>query len=194
MPTAFPYPSGTVGSDANIMQQSHTFRDSKGFTGTIRYFVNPNGAALADILTGVAALLVAFKALTNAAYQGSRGILNEFGVKQYGAQGVDYASCRMKARMVFQDESGGLHAISIPAPKIACFDTDRQTILPSGVASVTSVIAAPGGPVGSGADFVCSRDGIQLVNFMGGFFVARQRRANKLFVLSAPETAGEPGD
>lgn len=193
MPTAFPFPTGTVGA-ANQILQTHTFRDSKGFTSVVRYYINPNAAVEGDIASAIAAILTALKALTNAAYQGSQGYISEYGVKQYGASGTDYPSCRMKARLVYQDLAGGLHALSVPAPKLACFDADRQTVLPSGVATLNGLIATPGGVPASGTPYVSSRQGVQITNFMGGFFTARQRRANKLFLLSGALTAGEPGD
>lgn len=191
---AVPFPYEAAGTGTPGILQTHTFRDSKGFTAQIRYWFSLNGATSDVGQTAVQAILTALKALTNAAYQGSSGLVSEFGVKQYGTSGASYASVRQKARLVYQDSSGALHSLNIPSAKTTDFDADLQTVLPAAVATLNSKIANPALVIGSAVPFVSSRNGLPITNYMGGFFVARQTKKNKLFFLNGALTPSEPGD
>jgi hypothetical protein len=185
------FPFTVAGDDVQL--QTHTFRDAKGFTAVVRYHIIANGGSQADVRTSVLAILTQLKLLTNAAYQGSSGPLTELGVKQYGTAAA-YAVVRQKARCTYQDAAGGLHNINIPAPKLATvFDTDEQTVKPSGISAFNALIVLSALPA-SGTPAVVTRQGVILPNYMGGFFVARGTKANKLFILDAQLTASEPGD
>lgn len=188
-----PFPFEPVAGGGLIYEQTHTFRDAKGLTAVVRYFISANGATSDNTIVSVQAILAQIKSRTNAAYQSSSGVLSEYGVKQYGTAAA-YASVRQKARLVFQDAAGGLHSLNLPAAKIAEFDTDEQTVLPSAVKGLTDLFAQTGVVIGSAVPFVATRTAIPITNFMGGFFVARQTRRNKLFILSASLTPSEPGD
>jgi hypothetical protein len=190
---AVPFPYNDS-SGANIQEQTVTYRDCKGFTAVVRFFLAPNGADQDTFSTTAANIIVAINALTNAKLQGASGPSDFYGVKQYGTAAA-YASVRMKARLAYQDASGALHALNIPAAKLADFDTDEQTVLPSAVATLNGLMTNVSAfPPASGTPYVCSRDGIQFTNYMGGFFVARQTKKNKLFFLDAQLTPSEPGD
>jgi len=192
VPVTFPF-EPTALDAGDIFQQTHTWRDAKGFTALTRYYVAGNGANLADTQTFVSGILTALKALSNAAYQGSNGLVDEYGVKQYGTAAA-YGSVRMKARLALQDSQGGIHSLNIPAAKIAVFDNDMQTVKPSAVAALIAIITNDSVTFGDANPFVATRGGYPLTNLMGGFFVARQTRKNKLFILDAQLTASEPGD
>lgn len=190
---AVPFPFEPVAGGGVIYEQTHVFRDAKGLTATVRYFISANGATADNTVVAVQAILAQIKSRSNAAYQGSSGVLSEYGVKQYGTAAA-YASVRQKARLTFQDSAGGLHALNIPAAKLAEFDTDEQTVLPSAVAGLTALFANAAVVIGSAVPFVATRTALPITNYMGGFFVARQTKRNKLFILNASLTPSEPGD
>jgi hypothetical protein len=177
---------------APAAHQFHTFRDAKGFTARIGYYMAANGSDFDSLAALANSILTQVKLLTNAAYQGSSGPLQEYGVKQYGTAAA-YGSVRMKARLAFQDLSGNLHNLHIPAAKLAVFDTDEQTVKPSAVAALVALMTFSTAPA-SGTPFVCTAQAALITNYMGGFFVARQTRLNKLFYLNAALTPSEPGD
>lgn len=178
-----------------VYSQSYTFRDAKGNTSAFRVFIDEGAAGDADAVQAFAvSLRDALIALTNAAFQGARGTLTEYGVAQYGAHAVGgaYESIVEKAVLVFQDLAGQLHRYEIPAPKIALFKADKVTVDPTNGSVVTFVglmtQAAPG-------VHVVSRQDIGLANYMGGVFKARKiRRRLNILVLEPDLTGSLPAE
>jgi hypothetical protein len=190
-PVPFPFLDSGGG---NVYTQTYTYRDAKGFTATVKYHIAENGGDADAVDTLANNINTAFAALTNAKPQAASGAFSFLGVKQYGTAAA-YGSVRMKARLVFQDAAGALHSFYVPAAKIAIFDADMQTVLPSAVSTLVGLMTNVSAfPPASGTVYVCSQDGIQYTNFMGGFFVARQTKKNKTFYLDAQLTPSEPGD
>lgn len=175
---------------SGLYRQSFTFRDAKGQQSTVRFFCSTGAGAVADLQTQLIALETALKGLTNAAEQSSSGPVSRTGTKQYGTSGSPYQDVQQKAVMTFQDSVGGLHRFQIPAPVIAAFLADQQTIDPAN-GNVTAFIAAmTGNTAGAG---VVTRSGLKLTNFFGGLFAAKPiPKARSMFVLDANLTPQEP--
>lgn len=186
----FPFITGL-----GVYRQTFVYRDAKGETSTLRFYIDEGGTGDADAVQVFAvSLRNAISALTNAALQSANGVLTEYGVAQYGSHstGGAYEAIEEKAVMSFQDNSGQLHRWQIPAPLIALFLADKVTIDPTNslVTTFNNLItqAAP-------AVHVVSRQDIGMANFMGGLFAARKlhRRLN-IYTLTPPLTPAEPAE
>lgn len=103
-----------------------SFRDSKG--NTSRMLVRIGDATDAATITDLNTLVTDTAALTNASCQ--KGIL-PYGNITYGTT-AQFASVEDKAIMTFRDPNDGtLHRFAIPAPKLAIFLTDQETVGPA---------------------------------------------------------------
>jgi hypothetical protein len=182
----------------HIEPASATYRDAKGNTGVFRFFVSWTDAAATrdDLASQIGSVVTAYSALTNAALQSIKGGgAGEYGVAQYGAHasGGAYESIVEKAVMVFQDASGTLHRYEVMAPKIAIFEADKVTVNPAGTGVATFISAMS--TAGTHNVQLCSRSGILLTNYMGGFFRARKiRRRLNVLVLQPDLTASLPAE
>lgn len=185
---AFPNPG--------IYPQSYTYRDAKGQVATFRHYINAVGSTGAspidDALLVAQAVVTALDATTNAALQAGHGPFGEVGVVQYGANGVQWQEVISKGKMVMQDAKGSLHNYLIPAPKIAMFEADQQTLNPGNglLAALVGALTTPINGV-----FVCAKDGTQITNYMGGYWVGKKihRRLN-VFILTPALTGGLPAE
>lgn len=185
--TTFPFP--------NVYRQTVTMRDAKGFTSTVKFYISIVGTATASDARTLATVVVPeIAALSNAAFQSANGPYSALGVAQYGthASGGAYESVQQKVRLVFQDASGGLHRMEIPAPLVSIFLADKITVDPANTAVASLVsIANPTAPVN--AAFVSTRSGQYLANFMGGIYVGRKRhRKENILTLTPSLTPEEP--
>lgn len=120
-----------------------TFRDAKGNTSKITFFVDGSVSANAAA-TAMSNVLAATTPLTNAVLQSATG---PFLVAQqevvYGTNST-YATIEDKAVFTFQTATGALHRPQIPAPKAALFQADGETIDNSNalvIAYVAEIIA-----------------------------------------------------
>lgn len=178
---AFPF-NGT------ILQQSFTYRDAKGNTSVLRFYIDGTDLTAGEVFAGV--LNGHIGALSNAAFQNARGPYSIYGTAQYGAHnaGGAYESVIEKAVFVFQDAAGGLHRFTVPAPKIGIFLADKITVDPA----IAGVVSFKNDVTGG---MVLTRQGIALVNLMGGYYQARHlRRRMNVLVLTPPLTATEPAE
>jgi len=136
------------------------FRDAKGNTAkmTVKIGDADHATTVADLNTLVGHLAAA----SNAHVQSGLDTTNNF---TYGTN-AEFPNVEDKAVLTFKDASGGLHRFAIPAPKLAIFDTDGETIKPS-VTAIANVIT----------DFqtfvYASNTATSALVYVGGF---RQRR------------------
>lgn len=138
--------------------QSFTFRDDKGQTAVVRMFLTAADAAAANTAGSDIASTIA--PLSNAALQGSSGAYTSTpAANTYGAN-AEYERVEDKAVLTFQTAVGSIHRYKVPAPKVAIFLADGETVDPANalvIAFVADMLAA-------GA----SRDGVALSSFIGG--------------------------
>lgn len=111
---------------ATARGQSITFRDAKGHTSTIKYFVN--GATAVALQTNANAIGAAFAALTNCALQSTRGPWSNDPTRTTYGTNADFASVEDKAILTYQDPSGAYHRFRVPAPLKAIFAVDGETV------------------------------------------------------------------
>lgn len=185
-----PFPFST-----SVAIQTYTFRDAKGNTSTMKFFLDFTATTVESASTSAGTILSALTPLTNAAVQSLHGPATEYGVAQYGAHVANgaYESIIEKAVMVFQDASGQLHRFQVPAPKVSIFKADKVTVDPAN-ASVMAFIAAITGLLTAGV-FVCTRQDIGFSNYMGGVYrSAKLRRRLNILVLEPDLTGSLPAE
>lgn len=185
---AFPFPG--------VRHQFLTYRDAKGNTARVSFYLDDNGGDNNSDATLVESIITAINNISNAAYQSASGAVSHFGVAQYGAAGVEYQPIQTKAQLVYQDVSGGLHRLQIPSPKSSIFLADLQTVNPAaaGIVTLNGLMAAATVPA-TGTAFVCSRSGLLISNFMGGVLkTTKLRRKLNILVLTPLLTGGEPAE
>lgn len=179
-----------------IERQTVTYRDAKGNTARMTFFINQNGAGAAPVQTLALNVVTAIDALTNAALQSAMGPYDVLGVAQYGAAPADFQTAENKARLTYQDASGGIHRLSIPAPILAMFLPDHQTVDPANSALVTlnGLLTSASAPA-SGTPYVSTRNGLFLANYLGGVFAqTKLRRKLTILVLNAELDPSQPAE
>ena len=178
------------------MSETVTYRDAKGNTGKMLFYLKLGGSAtVEDAFTDFSALVPLISALSNAALQTARGPFTSYGVAQYGAHvsGGAYESIIDKAVMVFQDAAGQLHRFEVPAPKIAIFKTDKITVDPANTAVAAFTAFMTTGQ--TNGNLITSRQALPYLNYMGGFYKARKiRRRLNVLVLQPDLTASLPAE
>lgn len=153
-----------------VFQQSYTFRDVKGQTSTMRFYLSAADAAAAA--TAGQALGTALAAHSNAALQNARGPYSlPPGPVTYGGTDGSYSEVEDKAELVFATASGSIHRYRLPACNKGLFLADLETVDPNG--GVGAIITAVIGNA-------CSRDGSVVQSFIGGVRTRspHQRRIN----------------
>lgn len=166
-----------------VYSQTATFRDDKGQTGVVRFFVT---AATEDDARPLALAIVnAMAALSNASLDAAQGAYTRSPAPHtYGANAV-YERIEDKANLTYQTASGAIHRYGIPAPKVAIFLADGETVDTANglVATLTAALVAAG----------ASRDGVAIDSFIGGILGRSPfRRRFNIFTLN-PALAG-PGE
>lgn len=175
---------------ADLGGQSWTFRDAKGDVASVRVYCVFTGGTQVDAAAKCGAVRTALVALTNAAYQGGRGFDVAVGVAQYGASAL-YQDVEDKANLVWQDAAGGLHHMMIPSPVSGMFLSDSKTVNPAAITALTTAmtVASPDGV------YISNRAGIPLINYMGGYRIARRlRRRLNVMVLTPGLTPSIPAE
>jgi len=141
-----------------VFLQTATFRDDKGETATVRFYVTADTQADATPLAQD--IVDAIVPLTNASLDSAQGAYTRSpDAHAYGTD-AEYERIEDKARMTFQTAVGSIHRYSIPAPKIGIFAADGETVngANTDVATFTAAMIAAG----------CSRDGVAIDSFVGG--------------------------
>jgi hypothetical protein len=171
---------------AVTLPQTVTFRDKKGQTATVRFFVTAadEPTALTDaqgIVTDMAALSVAQLQSAKGAYTTQPSGV----IYPTPASTEKYQTVEDKAVFTFADAAGAIHRYQIPAPKIIIFQTDDETVDNSnGLVSTfkTDMLA-------SGSDV----HGIALTTYPGGVRIRKKlKRKFNIFTLNPAETG--PGE
>jgi hypothetical protein len=122
-----------------VAKQNFTWRDSKGNTARMSFFVNAATAALQAVAANN--IFVTIGPLTNAAFQSSSGPETAVPTEVvYGASSV-YETVEDKAVFTFQTAAGGIHRFQVPAPLEAIFLADGETVDPANTAVVAFVAA-----------------------------------------------------
>jgi hypothetical protein len=170
---------------AVTLPQTASFRDAKGQTATVKFFVHAadEPTALTDAQAIVTALADA--ALTNAALQNAKGAYTtQPTVNTYGTNAV-YETIEDKAMLTFETASGAIHRYQVPAPVAAIFLADDETVDPAN-AKVTALTAAMIGKA-------CSEDGVLIASYIGGIRIRKKlKRKFNIFTLNPAETG--PGE
>lgn len=107
--------------------QTVTYRDDKGQTSTVRFFVVAN-ATQALAATAAAALIALMTPLTNAAVQAVRGPSNLSPVGVVYGTNAEFENVEDKAEFTYETAAGSIHRYQIPAPKASIFLADGETI------------------------------------------------------------------
>jgi len=179
--------------NSNVIAQTYTWRDAKGNTANMKFYIDFTAGTVANASTFGGALVTLLDALTNAAIQSAHGPAGLYGVLQYGAHPAEYQSVEQKAVLVFQDSSGQLHRFKLPAPVVAMFLADQQTVNPAfgGVASlITKLTTADVNGV-----FAVSRQDLPFSNYIGGFYATTKlRRRLNVTVLTPALTPSTPAE
>lgn len=158
---------------AETFTQTYTFRDAKGQTATMRFYITSLTSSLANANTAAAALTTAVANLSNAFLQAAHGP-SDGGTRPvtYG-NAAQFEEVPSKAQMLFASAVGSLHRFMIPAPIAAAFKADLQTVDPAN-ASVIAFVNAVTTAVAAGDAFVSSRDGVQITRYLGGLYRGRK--------------------
>ena len=162
------------------MAQSYTFRDARGFTGTVKVWIHQTGVPANDRSVG-SALAPLLAALSNANLESARGpYTTPASAVGYGTQ-ADYGSIEDKAVLSFEDTAGGLHRMKIPAPKAGIFLTDGMTVDNGNTdvaALITDVIAE-----------LVTKEGLAFIGMPAGLRTrVRTRRKMSIWTLNPAET------
>lgn len=148
----------------HAQRESVTYRDAKGNTGRVSFFVD-GGTSANAASTAAGTVITAMNALTNAVLQSAVG--PSLVVQQEVVYGTNatFASVEDKAVFTFQTATGDLHRFQIPAPISSIFLADGETVDPANTAVVTFVSAVIAN---------CLSRNNQVLGF--GAFGVRQRR------------------
>jgi hypothetical protein len=143
---------------ANLGREVYSFRDFSGQVETTSLFVHD-----ATLAAGLGPLMAAVSNATNNAYRGPANKVDD------GTKGVnaEFPNVEDKMVLIFKGTGGSTHKLNIPAPLLANFDTDGETVNNAGdVATLTAAIVAVG----------CDAGGAVYTSFLRGH---RARRVSK---------------
>lgn len=182
-----------------INKQSMSMRDARGHVGKMRFYYKLDNSlvgAFDNAAGAIDAAVTALAAASNAAIIDVTGI-NEFGLFSplFRGTAAQFADVEDKARLVFLYGDSGptaefsLVRLEIPAPKLAIFYADQETVnsaVPLMVAITTalSTIDATGGRF-------TNRAGLVYVNFVGGYRI-RRKLQRKLTLYDLSPNLDEP--
>lgn len=165
-----------------VFGQSVTFRDDKGQTATVRFFVNNTTQALAA--TSAALVVTALAACSNAAVQAVRGPSNMSPTALVYGTDAEFEDIEDKAVFVFETAAGSIHRYMVPAPKASMFNTDGETI----DFSQTEPDALRSQMIGQS---VCSRDGNVLTISIGGTRLRKPQQRKFSVITRNPALTGQ---
>lgn len=172
-----------------LTQESVTYRDAKGDTATVRFYILEDTALPGEAGTIAGNVIAAISALSNAVEIRRTGpssqILDPF---QYGAT-ANYQDAVDKLRFTWLDAAGAPHRMDIPAPKDTAFLADQETASGTALANLITAMSA----VSAGGAKVVSRDGSAFGHSLGGLR-ARRRFRRKLTLYSKSPNLDEPGE
>jgi len=163
--------------------QTVSYRDAKGQTSVMKFFVVAASAAVA--LTDAQAIVAALTALTNAAQGNAKGAYTTSPSTNVYGTNATYETVEDKAMLTYQTSTGQNHRYMVPAPLAAIFLADSETVDPSN-GLVTALSAAMVGKAASG-------DGVLIASYVGGIRIRRKlKRKYNIYTLNPAETG--PGE
>lgn len=168
---------------AVTMLSTLSLRDDKGQVAKMRWY--STAATAGDAATSALAVEAAIVAITNCtvvSFTGPAGLDPQPIVYGTSAQ---YKNCEDKAQLLFQTAVGALHKFQIPAPKVAIFLTDQETVDPGNGLVVTLVAAMTDG-------VTCDRSSSPLSSLIGGGYIRRKTERKFNTITKNPALAG-PG-
>lgn len=168
-----------------IAKQSFTFRDARGYSGTLRLTLASDTAA--DLTTYAAALPALLNATTNAALVSAIGPYSLDSTAGYGSPSP-YLSIEDHANLTFSASDGSLHKMGIPAPLSGAdvFYEDAETVNPAGAAIAALVTAL----TGATSHAVTPRGHAPFTVLVGGMRTrAKNRRRTNIRTLT-PDLSG----
>jgi hypothetical protein len=169
---------------AGGLKESVTYRDAKGNTGRVSFYVASTGTVASEQLAANT-VVNSIAALTNALEQSRTGPgTSVAGLVTYGTN-AEFPSIEDKAVFTFADANGGLHRFQIPAPKLAIFDADGETVdkTQADVVTFTSALVAN----------AVNRNGIAIGFFVGGIRI-RRKLHRKLTIFVLDPSLNEPAE
>jgi len=112
-----------------VARQNVTFRDAKGNTSRMSFFVD--GATAALQATAAVAVITPLQALSNAIISSTSGPATGVPTEVVYGTAADYQSVEDKAIMTFQTSTGDIHRFQVPAPLASIFLADGETVDPA---------------------------------------------------------------
>lgn len=157
------------------LPESTTWRDAKGHTSRVSFYVASTGTVTSEQLAANT-VVNSIIPLTNASLQSRKGPgTSVAGVVTYGTN-AEFPSIEDKAVFTFADANGGLHRFQIPAPLLAIFLADGETVDLSNTNVVTFTSAVIANAV--------TRQGVAIGFIVGGTRLRRkQQRKLNIFIL-----------
>jgi hypothetical protein len=169
---------------ANGKLESTTWRDVKGNTARIRWYVD---STLTDSAahSAASAVINAITAITNSAFQSAAGPATSVaGPAVYGTA-AQFTTVEDKAVMTFTAADGALHRYQIPAPKVSMFEVDQETVNATDTNTAAYITAALANQV--------TRSGAALTAFVGGIRI-RRKLHRKLSIYTLVPELDEPAE
>lgn len=169
---------------ANGKRESTVWRDVKGNTAAVRFYID---STLSDSAahSAASAVINAITAITNAAFQSASGPATSVaGPVAYGTA-AQFATVEDKAVMTFSGADGSLHRYQIPAPKVDIFEVDQETV----EADQTDVAAFIAAAIAN----IHTASGAALSSFVGGVRV-RRKMHRKLTIYTLVPELDEPAE
>ncbi len=167
----------------NTVLQSYSFRDSRGMTSTMKFWVTTDNAADAATLGG--AITTALAAMTNAHITSTRGSYADTPEFGYGSD-AQYAPIEDKASLTYVTQRQVLHRFRVPAPKATVFMADEQTVDPADTLIVAFNTAFLDTITNT---FVSDALGNPLTGYVGGIRTRSPlRRKVNIYTLNPAET------
>jgi hypothetical protein len=121
---------------AGGLKEVLTYRDAKGNTARVSYYVASSGTQ-ATQATAAAAVSTSITALSNAVLQAAIGPATSVRQEVVYGTNSEFPTVEDKAVFTFQTADGAIHRFQIPAPQSAIFLSDGETVDPANTAVVT---------------------------------------------------------
>lgn len=144
--------------------QTYTYRDSRGDTATVRMFSHDQVDSPATAFTWGEGVRVALDAMTNASFQSAHGPYEVNPTMVTYGLTSEYETVEDKAVLTYTTADGSLHRYRVPAPKLAIFEPDAETVNPDNAL----VVALNGALIVAESQTLSARDGVLLAQFVGG--------------------------
>lgn len=166
---------------AGALKQSCTYRDAKGNTARVTFYVSPSGTLTTQNAAAVA-VITALDALTNAHRYSATGPATEAAQPVVYGTNSSYASVEDKAIFTFTTATGAIHRFQIPAPLASIFLADGETI-----DSANTLVTAFNSAVVAN---VVSRDSDAVTFGANGTRIRRKARKRLNIFVLAPDLVG----